>query len=203
MESCIGKLAASIGIDCAHPLVGGYTGRGLIIDVRDIQSITQDADNPRKVLSIALVSGAKVCALDNAMLTTPLEGSNVTGSNDAGFTQFTKQVNGRILMRGADVSMNIVEPLVKSGTGFIVILEKDDKVGDGSYVVVGLNQPARCVDPSTVVRNENENGGAISFGLQTTENWFECTFVPTPDDGETQYQSSKSEFENLYNNYSY
>ena len=200
MESCIRKLAASIGMDCAHPLVGGFTGRGLIIDLRDIQAITQDADNPRKVLSIALMSGAKACALDNAMLTTPLEGSNVTGSNDAGFTQFTKQVNGRILMRGADVSADIVEPLVKSGTGFLVILEKRDKVGDGSFVVVGLNQPARCVDPSTVVRNENENGGAISFGLQTTENWFECTFVPTPADGQSQYSASLAAFNTMYNN---
>lgn len=195
MESCIGKIAQSIGMDCVHPLVSGYTGRGVIIDVSVIQSIVQDATNPRKVLAINL-SGS-VCAIDNAMLTTPQDGSSVTGTNDAGFIQFVKVVTGRILTRGAGTSMDVVEPLVKSGTGFLVILEKNDKVGDGSYVVIGLNSPARCVDPSTVVRNESENGGATSFSLQTTENWFECTLVPEPKDGETQYEASHELFEKL------
>lgn len=198
INSCIGHIAQSIGMDCAHPIVGGYTGRGVIIDINDILSITQDKDNPRKLLAIELVASAKVCALDNTMLTTPQDGSSLTGNNDAGFTQFVKVVTGRILTRGADVSMEIVEPLVKSGTGFLVILEKNDKVGDGSYVVVGLNQAARCVDPSTVVRNENENGGATSFSLQATESWFECTFVPEPQAQETQYNASKKAFEKLY-----
>lgn len=200
MKSCIGKIAQSIGMNCASPIVGGYTGRAIMIDWTDVQTIIQDAQNPRKVLAIGLVQGAKVCAIDNAMLSTPFEGSNTAGANDAGFAQFVKVVSGRILTRGADVSKDIVEPLVKSGTGFLLVLEKNDKVGDGSFEVVGLNSPAKVVDPSTVVRNENENGGAIMFSVQATENWFEESFVPTPADGESQWHKSRLQFDNLWAN---
>lgn len=196
--SCIENIARSIGMDCQNPLIGGYTGRGVAIPWQFIQSVTQDTTNPRKVLAIALTESAVVCAIDNAGITTPFEGSTTTGSNDTGFAQFVKVVSGRILTRGADVSKDLVEPLVKSAQGFVVILEKQDKVGDGSFEVVGLKSPAKCVDPSTVVRNENENGGAVAFSLQSTEPWFEVTLNPQPEDGQTEWQAAKAVFDTLF-----
>lgn len=196
--NCVGKIARSIMFNCMSPLVGGYTGRGVLIEWDDIQSISQDADNPRKVLAIKLAENAKVCALDNAGLVTPLDGSNTTGGNDAGFTQFIKTVAARILSRGAVSSAELVEPLVKSTHGFLAVVEKQDKIGDGSYEVVGLTAPLRLVDPASIVRNENENGGAVTFSLQSTEHWFESTLVPTPSVGESQWQASKKAFDELF-----
>lgn len=196
--SCIEKLARSIGQNCESPLIGGNTGRGVIIAWDGISGVTQDAENPRKVLAITLAQDAVVCALDNAGIVNPLDGSNTTGSNDTGFALFVKTVAARILSRGADVSRDIVEPIVKSAQGFLVIVEKQDKVGDGSFEVIGLKSPAKCVDPSTVVRNENENGGSTSFQLQSTEPWFEVTFAPTPEDGQTAWQAAKVAFDRLF-----
>ena len=196
--NCVGKIARSIAMNCASPLVGGYTGRGVLIPWEDVMSVTQDSQNPRKVLAIVLAESAKVCALDNAGLVTPLEGSNTTGGSDAGYVQFVKTLNGRILSRGAVSSAELVEPLVKSTHGYLAVLEKMDKVGDGSYEVAGLNAPLRVTDPASVVRNENENGGAVSFGMTATEHWFESTLVPTPTGGESQWQASKAAFDALF-----
>lgn len=200
MISCINEIARSIEFNCLHPIVGGYTGRGVIIPWEGVTSISQDDDNPRKVLGITLKDDAVICGLDNTAMTTPLEGSSTTGNADAGFTQFVKVVAGRILTRGAQNSADLVEPLTKSVQGFIAILEKKDKVGDGSYEVVGLLQPLRCVDPASIVRNENENGGSIAFSLQSTEQWFEVAFVPTPDVSESHWQAAKAAFEALLAN---
>lgn len=197
MISCINEIARSISFDCAHPIVGGYTGRGVLIPWNGVTAVSQDDSNPRKVLGITIRSGATICGLDNTAMTTPLEGSSTTGNADAGFAQYVKVVSGRILTRGAQNSADLVEPLTKSVQGFIAILEKKDKVGDGSYEVIGLLQPLRCADPTTVVRNENENGGSISFSLQATEQWFEVAFVPTPESSETQWQASRAAFEAL------
>lgn len=196
--NCVGKIARSIAMNCKSPLVGGYTGRGVLIEWDDVAAIVQDTQNARKVLGITLAEGAKVCALDNAGLVTPLEGSNTTGGNDAGYTQFVKTLSARILSRGAVSSAELVEPLVKSVHGYLAVLEKQDKVGDGSYEVVGLTAPLRMVDPASIVRNENENGGAVTFSLQASEHWFESTLVPTPVDGESQWHASKKAFDELF-----
>lgn len=197
MTSCINDIARSINFDCANPIVGGYTGRGVLIPWEGITAVSQDSQNPRKVLGFTLKNDAVICGLDNSAMTTPLEGSSTTGNADAGYIQYVKAVSGRILTRGAQNSADLVEPLTKSVQGFVAILEKKDKVGDGSYEVVGLQQPLRCTDPSTIVRNENENGGSTSFGLQATESWFEASFVPTPESSESQWAASKKAFEAL------
>ena len=197
MINCVNEIARSISFDCAHPIVGGYTGRGILIPWESVESVSHDNNNPRKVLGITVKTDSIVCGLDNTAMTTPLEGSSTTGNADAGFAQFVKVISGRILTRGAQNSADLVEPLTKSVNGFIAILEKKDKVGDGSYEVIGLLQPLRCADPASIVRNENENGGSISFSLQATEPWFEVTFMPTPREAESQWQASKSAFEAL------
>ena len=199
-ESCINAVAKSIAMNCTSPLVGGYTGRGVLIPWDSIGTITQDSTNPRKVLAIGVTSGAQVIALDNAGLTTPLEGSTTAGNADSGYAMFAKTLSARILSRGADVSKDLVEPLVRNANGFIAILEKNDKVGDGSYEVVGLQSPLKVTDPSTVTRTEAENGGAISFSMTATEFYFEVTFAPTPSVSESQYHKSHLQFEALLAN---
>ena len=41
--SCAGSLAANIAKDCAHPMVGGYTGRGLLIPLTNTLTFAVDA----------------------------------------------------------------------------------------------------------------------------------------------------------------
>ena len=164
-------------MDCSSPIVGGCTGRAVLIP----------ADSARAVLSVignnAAIVGIpeELYAIDNSMLTTPFDGSNTTGSNEAGRAQFVKTFSGRILTRGADVSAKIVEAISYHGNGYVAVLEKRDKTftpnKEGKYELVGANKELRCVDPSTVVRNENENGGSVSFSLQTTEGLFEIDHV--------------------------
>lgn len=190
MANCVGEIAGNIGLNCDNPLEGGYTGRGIYIPASVGATLTRDAQNPRIVTAIAIPSGKKVVSIDNEGVN-PFDGSNTTGNNDAGFTKFTKVVAMRIPERGADFAKNVLEPLVLSGRGGMLILEKQDKVGDGSFEMIGAQSAAKVVDPSTVVRNESENGGAWSAQMQASERYAEVTLF------DTDYENTLAKFEAL------
>lgn len=191
MQSCIGKIAQSIGMDCSSPIVGGYTGRAIIFLPEAISYVNYDEDNENIVVGFGLTS-APLC-IDNAMLSTPFEGSTTTGTNENGTPEFVKVFSGRILTRGADVSKNIVEPL--AGGELIVIAEKQDRIlGNFGYEFIGLRKPLRCVDQSTIVRNESENEGSIAFSLQTTEDKFEVNIDVTKEG----YNSAREWFQEVW-----
>ena len=190
MANCVSTIAGNIGLDCEHPIEGGYTGRGVLIPMESNPVLTRDATNPRIIKSITLAESAKVCVVDNAS-TAPFDGSSTTGNNDAGFPKFTKAMALRILARGADASKDVIEPLVKSGRGFIGIFEKVDQVGDGSFEVIGAQSPLKCADPATFTRSETANGGAWSGTLQCSENWAELVLF------DTSYETSLAAFEAL------
>lgn len=190
MANCVEQIAGNIGLDCNHPIEGGYTGRGVLIPMEAEPAYTTSADNPRVVEAITLKQGMKVCVVDNASVA-PLDGSTTTGNSDAGFARFTKALAIRIPARGADTSKNVIEPLVKSGRGFVGVFEKVDRCGDGSFEVIGMLNPLKVVDPATVTRSETANGGAVSATLQCTESFFECTLF------DTDYATSLKAFEEL------
>ena len=56
------KLAANIVRNCSRPLVGGYTGRALLIpaDEWERAKLVTDAANPQKVRNIVLPASASV-----------------------------------------------------------------------------------------------------------------------------------------------
>lgn len=184
---CISNIAKSIGMDCNAPIVSGYTGRGVLIPYTTNPRLTQEVSNPRIISEIALDPEAKVCAIDNEGVS-PFDGTNVASNGDAGFIQFTKTLTMRIPMRGGAISSGIVEPLVKSGQGFIAILEKKDKVGDGSFEVFGALQPLKA-NADGITRNESENGGAIMATMSCVEQWFEVSFF------KEDYTTTKAAFE--------
>lgn len=191
MASCIGNIAGNIGLNCDSPIEGGYTGRGVYIPMEAVPVPTIDANNPRIVTAFALATGAKVVAIDNEG-SAPFSGSTTTGNADAGYTRFVKQIAGlRLPERGADFAKNVLEPLVKSGRGGILILEKVDRVGDGSFEVIGLQSPAKVTDPSTVTRDESANGGAWAVTLQSNEVYAETVFF------DTDYATTLAKFEAL------
>lgn len=190
MATCVSTIAGNIGLDCEHPIEGGYTGRGVLIPLESNPVLTRDASNPRIITGVALASDAKLCVVDNAGAA-PFDGSSTTGNNDAGYPKFTKAMALRILARGAEASKDVIEPLVKSGRGFIGIFEKIDQVGDGSFEVIGSQSPLKCVDPATFTRSETANGGAWSGTMQCSEHWAECVLF------DTDYATSLAAFEAL------
>ena len=190
MATCVSTIAGNIGLDCEHPIEGGYTGRGVLIPLESNPTLTRDANNPRIITAVALASGQKLCVVDNAGAA-PFDGSSTTGNNDAGYPKFTKAMALRILARGAEASKDVIEPLVKSGRGFIGIFEKVDQVGDGSFEVIGAQSPLKCVDPATFTRSETANGGAWVGTLQCSEHWAECVFF------DTDYATTLAAFEAL------
>lgn len=190
MASCVSNIAGNIGLDCQNPIEGGYTGRGVLIPMEAVPVLTKDAQNPRIISAIALASGAKVVAVDNEG-SAPFDGSSTTGNADAGFTKFVKVISVRMPERGADFAKDVVEPLVKSGRGFIGIFEKLDRVGDGSFEVIGAQSPLKVTDPSTVTRQENANGGAWVANLQSSELYAESVLF------DTDYATTLAKFEAL------
>lgn len=190
--SCAAKLAANIAQDCEHPIVGGYTGEGILIPLSSVTpEIVQDAANPRKILSITIGAGEKVVFVDNVS-SAPFGGSSTAGNADSGYPEFAKTIAVRIPMRGAKVSRDVIEPLVDDPAGFLGIFPKRDKVGDGSFEVIGFLNPMRG-DIASLNRDESANGGAWGLNMVSTESWAEVDLVGA--DG--TYASALAAFESL------
>lgn len=187
---CVSEIAGSIQLNCAHPLEGGYTGRAVLIPVSAISAFTRDAQNPRIVTAVTLVSGAKTVLVDNEGIT-PFDGSSSTGNNDTGFVKFVKAVAMKLPERGAEFAAKVLEPLVKSGRGFVGIFEKTDRVGDGTFEMIGVDSPLKVVDPSTVTRSETTDGGAWAMTMQSSEYYAETVLF------DTDYATSLAKFEAL------
>ena len=104
--------------------------------------------------------------------------------------QVTKTVALRIPLRGAAVSKEIVEPLLASPLGFIVVLEKTDKVGDGSFEVIGFQSALKTNDDG-ISHKEYENGGDIAVTMSCVEDWYEVTLF------DTDYNTTLEAFQEL------
>ena len=187
--SCAGNLAANIAKDCAHPMVGGYTGRGLLIPLTNTLTFAVDASNPRIITGINMAAGDKLAVIDNVW-PSAFNDSNTQSNANGGRLKYTKTFAFRIPLRGADTSKDIVEPLVDSPLGYLAVLEKKDRVGDGSYEIVGYGQ-GLTVNPDGIVRNENENDGDIVVTMSCEEQFFEVTLF------DTNYTTTKAAFEAL------
>lgn len=188
MGRCIYNLAAAIQSDCDNPLVAGYTGRGVLVQQDSISALVQSASNKRVLENI---TASVVFPVENAVVT-PFDGSNTASAEDGGRVAFTKQVMFRVPQRGADASRDIIEPLVFNANGYLFIAEKKDKVGNGSFEVIGLQAPLKATADG-ISRNESENGGDTAVTLQCTEQWFECVFF------KTDYATTLAAFNALFN----
>lgn len=194
-KGCISSLAANIAQDCEKPIVGGYTGRAVIIPVSDWEraEVVYNAGNPRKVESVVLPpdGSVQVFTIDN-VFSVPFTGSTTTGNNESGRNQYVKTLAVRIPMRGADTAKDVVEPLIKNADGYVAIVEKKDRVGDGGFEIIGLQNAVKG-DIASVTRDEYANGADWLMNLVTTETWAEADLVGA---GGT-YESAKKEFEGL------
>lgn len=186
---CAANIAANIAMDCSKPLVSGYTGRAVLIELSGAPTITPSSSNERILSAIVPASGAKVVMIDN-VFADPFSGSTKTGNTESGRVKFTKSLNVQIPLRGADVAAEIVEPLLKSAEGFLLVVEKKDRRGLGSYEVLGYQEAAKA-DASTYSRDESANGGAAVVTISCTEDWEEVDYF------DTDYATTKAAFEAL------
>ena len=120
----------------------------------------------------------------------PFNGSNTQSTGDDGMVKYDKTLVVNIPLRGAATAKNIVEPLHRSALGFVLVAEKKDRNGDGSFEVIGFEQGLKA-NADGVVRNEYENGGSIVATLSTRENYFENVFF------DTDYATTLAAFETL------
>ena len=131
----------------------------------------------------------KLAVIDN-VYPSAFNDSNTQSNADNGRFVYNKTFAFRIPLRGAGVSKDIVEPLADAPLGYLAVLEKKDRVGDGSYEIVGYGQ-GLTVNPDGIMRNENENGGDIVVTMSCEEQYFEVTFF------DTNYATTKAAFETL------
>ena len=92
--------------------------------------------------------------------------------------------------RGAGTSKDVVEPSYQSPLGYLAVLEKKDRSGDGSFEVIGFEQ-GLTANADGIVRNEWENGGCTMLTMSCNEVNFEYTLF------NGDYTTSLSEFETL------
>lgn len=189
-KSCAASIADNITKDCAKPLVGGYTGRGVLIDLADAPTITRDASNPRIITAITLGEGKNLAVIDNAFSPTPLTGSNTQSNTDDGMMKHRKTVVLTSPKRGGQASKQIVEPTYQSPLGYLAVLEKKDRNGDGSFEVIGAEQ-GLVANADGIVRNEYENGGCTMLTMSTNEVNFENVLFAT------DYETTLAAFEAL------
>lgn len=187
--SCAGSLAANIAKDCSKPMTSGYTGRGLLIPLSNTLTYAINATNPRIITSITMGASDKLAVIDNVWPST-FDGSNTQSNADSGRTLYGKTFAFRIPLRGAGTSKDIVEPLVESPLGYLAVLEKKDRRGDGSFEIVGYCQ-GLTVNADGIVRNENENGGDIVVTMSCQEPYFEVTMF------DTDYNTTKAAFDTM------
>lgn len=191
--SCAATMADNIAKDCSKPIAGGYTGRGVLIDLADAPTLTRDGTNPRIITAITLGVGVKVAVIDNAFSPNPLTGSNTQSNTDDGMMKHRKTVVLTIPKRGGKASKEIVEPTYQSPLGYLAVLEKKDRNGDGSFEIIGAEQ-GLVANADGIVRDEYTNGGCTMVTMSTNEVNFENVFYAT------DYATTLAAFEALLAN---
>jgi hypothetical protein len=187
---CTSAVAANIVKNCTTPIVGGYTGRGVLIPLDKAPTFSVSATNPRTITAIALsVEGGKFIAIDN-VFTDPFAGTTKASNGESGSIKHTKTFAFRIPQRGSDISRDIVEALENSPLGFIAILEKKDRVGNGSFEVIGY-QDALKVNADGVTQDETANDGATNVVMSCSEHFFEVVLF------DTSYATTLGVFEDM------
>ena len=188
--SCAATISDNIAKDCDKPLVPGYTGRGVLIDLSGNPTITQSGTNPRTITAVSLGTGVKCAVIDNSFGGQPLNGTNIQSNTDDVMMKYRKTVVVQIPQRGSEISKAVVEPMSQNPLGYMAILEKKDRSGNGSFEVVGFEQ-GLTANEDGITRNEYENGGCTVATLSCNESMYEYTFF------DTDYETTKTAFDAL------
>jgi len=185
---CTSAVAANIVKNCTSPIVGGYTGRGILVPLDKAPIFSVSAANPRTLTGIYMGVNNKFIAIDN-VFTDPFAGTTKASNGESGSIKHTKTFAFRIPQRGSDIS-KIVEALEQSPLGFVAVLEKKDRVGNGSFEVIGY-QDALKVNADGVTQDETANDGATNVVMSCSEHFFEVVLF------DTDYATTLNAFETM------
>ena len=182
---CSYALADNIAGDCDSPRVAGYEQIGVIFNRADIDwaNLSIDANNPRIIKAIAAATGKKPYALYNDRNNPlPFDGTNTTLNTDT--DRYDKTVQFYFEGIGGGAAEDVVEPL--KGGDFIIILQRKDHRGDGSFQVFGYQSGLKA---SAQVQDETTGYWLITMGC--SEPFAEVSFF------DTDYATTKTAFDAL------
>lgn len=213
MGKCSRMVAANAVPNCEHPLVKGYTGRaiGFVLDPNTylhlMEIMTFDAN--KNLLCIdaqkieALFEGTNPFAIENAFpnVADRLAGSQTQSNADDGVMMFSKTFAFKAMQRGGGFSYKFVDAIAGCD-GVLIIAEKVDKVGDGSYEVIGWHDSLR-VNADGINRAEATTAGT-TITMSCAEPYFETALAlvnveERSGDVVTDYFYLRSLFEELFN----
>lgn len=187
---CTSLLAANVATACNAPRIKGYEQIGIIVNRADIDwdLTVGDALNPRIINSVTLKEGKKVSVIYNSKKNPlPFNGTQTAYNRDA--NQYDKTVQFYFEGIGAGVSKTVVEPL-KDGD-YVVILERKDKNGLGSFPVFGFQKGLSCGNDGGAQVCDEETGYWL-MTMTTQEPYAEIS--AWDDDG---YLDGKAAFDAL------
>lgn len=129
---CGSCVTMNIAEDCNTPRIRGFKNTALLICKDSIASKVVDATTGN-ITSVTLATGAKTVVVYNPRVIDPFDPTVVSYNEDT--FDFNKVVGFEIRGIGGSISKNIIEPLANGE--YIMILQRKDERGDGSYPVVG------------------------------------------------------------------
>ena len=184
------SVMSNIQENCSNPAMDGVKVLGLAIAKNDITAAPFGANQSTAncVAAITLKTGAKTIAIEAS-------GENAWADSgfefDAATKKYTKNASFVAADYGAEISSEVLDPMAKDRDGFVVILQRKDVRGMGSFVIVGLEKGA-TVSAMTQNLTDAATSGCASLVLtETGANKSEINLF------DTDYTTSKLEFDRL------
>ena len=184
------SVAANLQENCNNPAFEGMKVLGVAMAKADVQSFVRGNTQATKnqVSAITLVTGAKTFVIE-ASGATPWADSGE--EFDAELRRWNKNAIFVAPDYGAEISSNVIEPLCKNKDGFVVILQRKNERGDGSFVIVGLEKGAVV---SAMTRNDTDSATSGCASITLTESGAPSSEI---DFFDTNYATTKTAFDAL------
>lgn len=182
---CSAALADNITADCDNPRIAGYEQIGIIFnrDEVDWANLAVNASNPRLIEAIAAITGKKPFAVYNQRNNPqPYDGTNITYNADT--DRYDKTVQFYYEGIGGEAAADVIEPL--KGGEYIVILQRKDHRGDGSFQVFGYQSGLKAN-----AQVQDETTGYWLITMACSEPSAEVAFF------DTNYATTKTAFDAL------
>ena len=182
---CSAALAANITGDCSNPRIAGYEQIGVIFNKDDIDltALTINSSNSRIIEAIAAKSGkSPFVVYNNKNNPLPFNGTQTEYNSDN--DKYDKTVQFYFEGIGGENSEDVVEPL--KGGEYLVILQRKDHRGDGSFQVFGYQSGLKAT-----AQVQDEETGYWLMTLTCSEPSAECSFF------KTDYATTKALFDAL------
>lgn len=182
---CSALLAENIASDCENPRVAGYEQIGLIFNKEEIDysALVVDASNPRIIKTIAAKAGKKPFVVYNNK-NNPLPFNGTQTAFNADNDRYDKTLQFYVEGIGGQNAADVIEPL--KGGDYVVILQRKDHRGDGSFQVFGYQAGLKASE-----QVQDEDTGYWLITMTCSEPSAEVAYF------DTDYATTKAAFDTL------